>query len=225
MKMLEAIASADEDRYRDPRTSSIIAAAIEVHRHLGPGLLESAYEECLCHELHLILLDFRRRVPLPVVYKGLPLDCGYHIDLIVRDEVVVELKAIERILPIHQAQLLTYLKLAEKSVGLLINFNVPVLTQGITRRVRQIPATLFTTEAQSHRGCTPFSFCFFSVTLHLCGQHSFPSISRGRGRSPVSPIIAVPFFSFSLCLCASVVNGCSPGTDQLTKSRQTTLIY
>jgi len=81
-------------------------------------------------------LNFRRQVPLPVIYKGLPLDCGYQIDLIVRDEVIVELKSIERILPIHQAQLLTYLKLAGKHVGLLINFNVPVLTQGITRRVR-----------------------------------------------------------------------------------------
>ena len=81
-------------------------------------------------------LDFKRQVPLPVVYKGLPLDWGYQIDLIVQDEVIVELKAIERILPIHHAQLLTYLKLAEKLVGLLINFNVPVLTQGITRRVR-----------------------------------------------------------------------------------------
>jgi len=133
--MLAAIAP-DEERYRDPRTSPIIAAAIEVHRHLGPGLLESAYEECLCHELHLMKLDFRRQVPLPVIYKGLPLDCGYQIDLIVRDEVIVELKALERILPIHQAQLLTYLKLADKQVGLLINFNVPILTQGITRGVR-----------------------------------------------------------------------------------------
>jgi GxxExxY protein len=113
-----------------------LPAAIEVHRYLGPGLLESAYEECLCHELHLTGLSFRRQVPLPVIYKGLPLDCGYQIDLIVRDEVIVELKAIERILPIHQAQLLTYLKLAGKAVGLLITFNVPVLTQGITRRVR-----------------------------------------------------------------------------------------
>src|SRR6266849_2822016 len=129
MRTLTAVASAEEERHRDPRTSPIIAAAIEVHRHLGPGLLESAYEECLCHELLLMGLDFRRQVPLPVIYKGLPLDCGYQIDLIVQDEVVVELKAIERILPIHQAQLLTYLKLAEKRVGLLINFNVPVLTQ------------------------------------------------------------------------------------------------
>jgi GxxExxY protein len=136
MRTLAAIASSDEERYRDPRTGPIIAAAIEVHRHLGPGLLESTYEECLCHELHLTGLSFRRQVPLPVIYKGFPLDCGYQIDLVVRDEVIVELKAIERILPIHQAQLLTYLKLTDKHVGLLINFNVPVLTQGITRRVR-----------------------------------------------------------------------------------------
>jgi|SRR5450432_2436051 GxxExxY protein len=135
MSTLAAIAS-EEDRHRDPRTSPIIAAAIEVHRHLRPGLLEFAYEECLCHELHLMGLNFRRQVPLPLIYKGLPLDCGYQIDLIVRDEVIVELKAIERILPIHQAQLLTYLKLANKHVGLLINFNVLVLTQGIPRRVR-----------------------------------------------------------------------------------------
>jgi GxxExxY protein len=123
------------DHQRDPRTSPIIESAIEVHRHLGPGLLESAYEECLCHELHLRGITFQRQVSLPVLYKGLPLDCGYQIDLIVQDEVVLELKSTEKILPIHQAQLLTYMKLARKSVGLLVNFNVPVLTQGITRRV------------------------------------------------------------------------------------------
>ena len=108
---------------------------IEVHRHLGPGLLESAYEECLCHELHLRGLSFERQVDLPVEYKGLKLDCGYKIDLLVQDEVILELKAVEKLMPIHQAQLLTYLKLAHKSVGLLINFNVALLTQGIIRRV------------------------------------------------------------------------------------------
>jgi GxxExxY protein len=87
------------DHQRDPRTSPIIASAIEVHRHLGPGLLESAYEECLCHELHLRRITFERQVSLPVLYKGLPLDCGYQIDLIVQDEVVLELKSIEKILP------------------------------------------------------------------------------------------------------------------------------
>ena len=97
--------------------------------------MESAYEECLCHELHLRELSFQRQVDLPIEYKGLKLNCGYKIDLIVQDEVIVELKAVEKLLPIHQAQLLTYLKLAHKRVGLLINFNVPLLTQGIIRRV------------------------------------------------------------------------------------------
>ena len=120
---------------KDPRTSPIIGAAIEVHRNLGPGLLESVYEECLCHELHLLGIDFKRQVALPLSYKGLRLDCGYKLDLIVRDEVIVELKAIEKLLPIHEAQLLTYLRLTGKRVGLLINFNVPLLTQGIIRRV------------------------------------------------------------------------------------------
>ncbi|SPF47132.1 conserved hypothetical protein [Candidatus Sulfotelmatobacter kueseliae] len=123
------------EEQKDPRTSAIIGAAIEVHRQLGPGLLESAYEECLCHELHLRGLAFERQVALPVSYKGLQLDCGYRIDLIVEREVVVELKAVEKILPIHEAQLLTYLKISGKHVGLLINFDVPLLTQGIIRRI------------------------------------------------------------------------------------------
>ncbi|HTA22869.1 MAG TPA: GxxExxY protein [Terriglobales bacterium] len=116
-------------------TEAIIGAAIEVHRELGPGLLESAYEECFCHELHLRSLNFQRQVELPVIYKGLKLDCGYRLDVLVENAVVVELKAIEQIMPIHQAQLLTYLKLTEKKVGLLINFNVAILKNGIVRRV------------------------------------------------------------------------------------------
>lgn len=120
---------------RDPRTASIIGAAIEVHRQPGPGLLESAYEQCLCHELHLRGLPFKCQIDLPVSYKGLQLDCGYKIDLIVNDEVVVELKSVEKIVPVHEAQLLTYLKLSGKTVGLLINFNVPLLARGIIRRV------------------------------------------------------------------------------------------
>lgn len=119
----------------DPRTAPIIGAAIEVHRHLGPGLLESAYEECLCHELHLRGLPFERQVALPVPYKGLLLACGYQMDVVVNQEVVLELKAIERISPVHEAQLLTYLKLSGKHVGLLINFNTPLLTRGIKRIV------------------------------------------------------------------------------------------
>ena len=136
MKILTIETNRGQDHdNRDPRTSPIIGAAIEVHRQLGPGLLESAYEECLCHELHLRGLEFRRQVDLPVMYKGLRLDCGYKLDLIVQNEVILELKSVEKLHPIHEAQLLTYLRLAEKRVGLLINFNVLQLTQGIIRRV------------------------------------------------------------------------------------------
>ena len=124
-----------EGEENDPRTRSIIGAAIEVHRQLGPGLLESAYEECLCHEFHLRGLAFERQVNLPISYKGLMLDCGYRIDLIVSEAVVVELKSVEQILPVHEAQLLTYMKISRKPVGLLINFNVPLLMRGIVRRV------------------------------------------------------------------------------------------
>jgi GxxExxY protein len=118
------------DQPRDPRTSPILGAALEVHRHLGAGLLESAYEECLCHELWLRGLRFHRQVDVPVESKGLKLSCGYKIDLLVQDEVILELKAVEKLLPIHQAQLLTYLKLAHKRVGLLINFKCPTLEPG-----------------------------------------------------------------------------------------------
>src|SRR5689334_8515732 len=106
-------------------TGQILAAAIEVHKMLGPGLLESAYEECLCHELGLQNLEYDRQVPLPVVYKGVRLDCGYRMDIVVQNLVVLELKSIEEIAPIHEAQLLTYLRLSGKKVGFLINFNVP----------------------------------------------------------------------------------------------------
>ena len=116
-------------------TSGIIAAAIEVHRHLGPRLLESAYQECICFELSRVGLAFTREVPLPLKYKGLKLDCSYRIDLLVEDSVLVELKSVEQLLPIHSAQLLTYLKASFKQAGLLINFNVPVLKDGIRRIV------------------------------------------------------------------------------------------
>ena len=117
-------------------TEQIIGAAIEVHRALGPGLLESAYEECLCRELDLRALAFRRQVSLPVEYKGVNLDCGFRLDLIVQGEVILELKCVERVLPVHEAQLLTYLKLTGKRVGLIINFNVPTLVRGgIVRKV------------------------------------------------------------------------------------------
>lgn len=116
-------------------TEQIIGAAIEVHRALGPGLLESAYEECLGRELVLRGLTFERQRPLPVEYKGVTLDCGYRLDLLVESEVVVEIKAISEIEPVHEAQLLTYLRLGGWKTGLLINCNVPVLKNGIRRRV------------------------------------------------------------------------------------------
>lgn len=116
-------------------TEAVIGAAIEVHRVLGPGLLESAYEECICRELSVRGIAFQRQVPLPIAYKGVKLNCGYRLDLLVDDKVVLELKSVEDILPIHEAQLMTYLRLSEMRVGLLINFNVAVLKNGIVRRV------------------------------------------------------------------------------------------
>lgn len=116
-------------------TNEIIGSAIEVHRTLGPGLLESAYEECLCHELSLRKISFKRQHPLPINYKGHHLDCGYRLDLLVIDKVIIEIKSVEKIQPIHTAQLLTYLKIGGWKVGLLINFNVPILKDGISRVV------------------------------------------------------------------------------------------
>jgi GxxExxY protein len=114
-------------------TGGIIGAAIEVHRCLGPGLLESCYEECLAHELQLRSVAFERQKGLPVVYKNVRLECGYRIDLLVDGRIVVELKAIEAIAPVHEAIVLTYLRLSGCNIGLLINFNVAVLKDGIRR--------------------------------------------------------------------------------------------
>ncbi len=111
----------------------IIGACIEVHRHLGPGLLESAYEQCVCHELRLRGLPFERQRQVPLVYKGVALPCGYRLDLVVDDCLVVEIKAVERLLPVHEAQALTYLRLTGLRAALLVNFNVPVLRQGLRR--------------------------------------------------------------------------------------------
>jgi GxxExxY protein len=118
-------------------TEQIIGCAIEVHRHLGPGLLESVYEECLCYELSQLGLRFERQVHLPLIYKGIKLDCGHKLDLVVEDSIVVELKSIEDLAPVHHAQLLTYLKSLNKRVGLLINFNVPILKNGLKRVVNR----------------------------------------------------------------------------------------
>ena len=125
-----------EDRDKANKLSKeIIGAAIEVHRELGPGLLESAYEECLCHELYLRNVTFERQVLLPLHYKGLDLDCGYRLDILVDNLVIVELKTVDEIAEVHRAQLITYLRLKNLWLGLLINFNVPVLKQGIIRVV------------------------------------------------------------------------------------------
>jgi len=119
----------------DELSNRVIGCALEVHRALGPGLLESAYEQCLAHELSLAGISFKLQLPLPVKYKGIKLDCGYRIDLLVNDELIVELKSVDQIMGIHQAQLLTYMKLSGVKVGLLINFNVEMLKSGIKRFV------------------------------------------------------------------------------------------
>jgi len=116
-------------------TKEIIGSAIEVHRNLGPGLLESAYQQCLARELQLKEIPYRYEWPMPLDYKGLRMKCGYRIDLLVADAVVVETKSIEAIAPVHEAQLLTYMRLGGWKVGLLINFNVVVLKNGIRRKV------------------------------------------------------------------------------------------
>jgi GxxExxY protein len=121
----------------DRVTEAIIGAAIAVHRAIGPGLLESAYQACMEFELTERGLQVKPQDPLPVVYKGVRLDCGYRIDLIVENAVIVELKSVDKVIPIHEAQLLSYLKLSSKTVGLLINFNVPILKQGVRRIVNQ----------------------------------------------------------------------------------------
>ena len=114
-------------------THDIVGAAIEVHRRLGPGLLESAYQTCLYRELLIRGISFQSQVPLPVQYRGLQLDCGYRLDLVVNDSIIIEVKAVRRVLPIHRAQVLTYLKLTKYRLGLLINFNVEVLRSGLYR--------------------------------------------------------------------------------------------
>ena len=115
----------------------ILDSSIEVHRNLGPGLLESVYEVCLCKELNLRDINLQRQVSLPVEYKNEKLDADFRIDVLVENEIIIELKAVEFLLPVHEAQLLTYLKLADKRLGFLINFNVPRLVDGFKRRVNK----------------------------------------------------------------------------------------
>jgi GxxExxY protein len=125
----------DERDAADEWSRKLIGAAIEVHRHLGPGLLEEAYEECLCRELELRGIPFDNQLPVDIEYKGRIIPRAYRIDILVANLVVVELKAVEALAPVHEAQLLTYLRLTKRWLGLLINFNVPVLKDGIRRRV------------------------------------------------------------------------------------------
>jgi GxxExxY protein len=129
-----ALGAAQKLRHQD-LTREIIGAAIEVHKALGPGLLEGVYEECLCHELTLRNLRFERQFIVPITYKGVSLDCGYRLDVLIEDTVIVELKSVDRIHSIFEAQLLTYMRLLQKPVGLIINFNVPILRNGIMRKV------------------------------------------------------------------------------------------
>jgi GxxExxY protein len=119
-------------------SSKIIGAAIEVHKVLGPGLLESAYEKCLCYELKLRGLSFENQKPLPLVFKGEEIDCGYRLDIVVGNAIILELKSCEKIEPIHKAQLLTYLKLSGLTLGLVLNFNVPIMRRGIVRIVNNL---------------------------------------------------------------------------------------
>ena len=133
--MTEINQGATIERQENEISGKIIGAAIEVHKHLGPGLLESAYEECLCCEMALRGIKFERQVSLPLNYKGVVLDCGYRLDLLVEDKVIVELKSIETLEPIHDAQLLTYLRLRDAWLGLIINFNVIMLKDGVRRLV------------------------------------------------------------------------------------------
>lgn len=113
----------------------VVGLAIDVHRHLGPGLLESAYEECLCFELRDNNVAYSRQVPLPILYKGIRLECGYRMDIVVENELIVEVKAVDHLMPIHDAQVLTYLRLSGHKVGLLINFNSILLKNGLKRVV------------------------------------------------------------------------------------------
>ena len=129
-------------------TEKIIGVAINVHRELGPGLLESAYESCVLYDLTEAGLKTEQQKPLPIVYKGVKLECGNRLDLLIEDKIIVEIKSVEKILPLHQSQLLSYLKIADKRVGLLINYNVKVLKRGLQRVVNEFPESQRALRAQ-----------------------------------------------------------------------------
>ena len=148
-------------------TEEIIGAAIEVHRQTGPGLMESVYEECLCYELSQLGLAFQREVHLPLSYKGIKLDCGFKMDLLVEDLVVLELKTVDQLLPVHSAQLLTYLKLSGKKVGLLINFNESVLTKGLKRLVNHFKEPVKEPVTSAPSAFSDFALSFLTQRLSV----------------------------------------------------------
>jgi len=152
-------------------TDRIIGAAIEVHRHLGPGLLEAVYEECLCYELSQMGLRFNRQVHLPINYKGIKFESAYKMDLVVEDAIVIEIKAIEELLPVHAAQLLTYLKSSNKRVGLLLNFNVPILKSGLKRIVNHYAGPQPTARVSASSALEP-------------GEQETPNLSSSPRLSP-----------------------------------------
>ena len=133
--MTSGLKAKDFEQPRDPLSDKVIGLAIEVHRSLGPGLLESCYAQCLAHELSLARISFEREVQVPLRYKGITMECAYRLDFVIENQLIVELKCVDRFEPVHQAQLLTYLRLTGKKVGLLLNFNEPLLKNGILRRV------------------------------------------------------------------------------------------
>ena len=193
-------------------TEQVIGAAIEVHRVMGPGLMESAYEECLCYELSQRGLGFQRQVDLPLTYKGIKLDCGFRMDVVVEDAVVLELKTVDQLLPVHSAQLLTYLKLSGKKVGLLINFNEPVLKKGLKRLVNHFPEPGATPIPSAPSALSGFDFGF---PLRLCASAvkqrfldpATPVPEPGATPIPSAPSALSGFdFGFPLRLCASAVN-------------------
>jgi GxxExxY protein len=201
-------------------TEMIIGAAIEVHRATGPGLMESVYEECLCYELSQLGLSFQRQVELPVTYKKIKLKCGFRMDLVVGDAVVLELKTVDELLPIHSAQLLTYLKLSGKKLGLLINFNEPILKRGLKRLANRTldPADRLPSVTSAISVFSGFDFvpppCLgVSVVNLLVGQRLKCLANRtlelsnrlSSVTSATSVLSGFDLFS-SLCLRVSVVN-------------------
>jgi GxxExxY protein len=187
-------------------TELIIGAAIEVHRATGPGLLESAYEECLCYELSQRGLRFQRQVELPVAYKGIKLNCGFRMDLVVEDAVVLELKTVDQILPVHSAQLLTYLKLSGKKIGLPINFNEPVLTKGLKRLVNHFREPGETQIPSAPSALSGFDFQTLRLRVSAVKRLANHFREPGETQIPSAPSVRSVFDFQSLRLCASAVN-------------------